>query len=112
MIEAGKAVSSTVRRPPHTFEAGEAMSHVDNNDEAFDNSEDNSPEINGHSTSTRRPSARGNRKATLKHDVAFVDCGHESGEALVDIKPKVSGAESRIVKPRGHGTRKRHQKPC
>jgi hypothetical protein len=112
IVETRKSVSSIVQRPPHTFEAGQAPSLVDKHVERVHDGEDIGSENNGYSTSKRRPSALGKRKATLKHDVADLDGGSEPGEELVDIKPKVSGGKSRIAKPHSHGTRKRHRKPC
>jgi hypothetical protein len=108
----GKSVSSIVRRPHHTFEAGEEPSLVNKHDEAFDNSEDNMPEINGHSASKRRPSARGKRKATLKHDMAVVDCDSQPGEKLVAIKQIISACASANAKPSSHGSRTRRRKQC
>jgi hypothetical protein len=101
MVETGNATSSMVRRPPHTFE--------NKNDEPFDNSEDNRPDSNGHSTSKRRPSARGKRKATLKQDVTTVEFGCEPREEIVAIEPNISACES---VQRSHRTRKRHYKRC
>jgi hypothetical protein len=107
IVEAGEPVTSMVQQTPHTFEAGQASSLVDKRDERYANGESNA-----HSTSKRRPSARGKRKATFTHDVASVDCGNEPCEALVVIKPAVSGCESGIAKPHSHGTRKQYRKQC
>jgi hypothetical protein len=107
IVEAGQPVTSIVQQTPHTFEAGEASSLVDKRDERYANGESNA-----HSTSKRRLSARGKRKATFTHDVASVDCGIEPGEALVVIKPTVSGCEREIAKPHSHGNRKRYRKRC
>jgi hypothetical protein len=112
MVETGNSVTLTVRQPLHTFEAGQAPCPMDKHDEQVDNGDDNRSEGDVHSTSKRRRSARGKRKATLTHDEAIVDCGSERGEQLVFIKPKVSGCESGIVKQRKHGTRKRYRKLC
>jgi hypothetical protein len=104
--------TSMVRRKPHTFEPDQTPSLVDKHDERIDDGDDIRSESNAHSTSKRRPSARGKRKATLTHDEAIVDCGYESGEALVPIKAKVSGCESRKMKPLRLRTKKQCRKRC
>jgi hypothetical protein len=140
IVETDKVAASMVRIPPRTFEAGQAPDLVNKHGEQVENGEDNwsdsdahstsKPDLvnkhgeqveNGednwsdsdaHSTSKRRPSTLGKRKATLKHDLAIVDCGSKPGEALVAIKPKASGCESETVKSRSHGTTKSHRKRC
>jgi hypothetical protein len=113
MVEAGKSVTPIVRRPPCTFEAGQAPSLEDKYNERVGDGDDVGSDSNAHSTSKRRPSTPGKRKATLKRDVAIVGCGScEPGEELVPIKPKVSGSENRVAKPRSHGARKRRGKRC
>jgi hypothetical protein len=111
MVETMKSVSSIVRRL-HTFEASQAPSLEDKHEEALDDDDDIGYEGNGHSTSKRRPSALGKHKATLKRDVATVDCGDKPGEELVPVKPNVSGCKSGIVKPREHRKRKQYRKRC
>jgi hypothetical protein len=111
-VDTGKSVTSVVRRPPHTFQAGQAPSLVDKHDERFDSGEDIRSESNAHSTSNRRLSAFGKRKETLAHNEAIFYCGHEPGEVLEAIEPQVSECNSGIGKTRNDGTRKRYRKRC
>jgi hypothetical protein len=110
--ETGRSASSMDRRPPRTFEAGQAPSLVVKHDERADDGDDIWSENDVQSTSKRRPSALGKRKATLKRDVATVDYGCEHSEEVVVITPKVLAGESGTDKPRDYVTRKRCRKRC
>jgi hypothetical protein len=112
IVETDKVAASMRRRPPHTFEAGQASNLANKHGEQVENGEDNWSDSDAHSTSKRRPSTLGKRKSTLKYEVEAVDCRSEPGEELVAIKRKVSGCDSGNVKPRSQGTRKRHRKRC
>jgi hypothetical protein len=112
MVETRKVATPMVKRPHPTFEAGQVPSLLDNDDEQLNNGDDIGPESNAHSTSKRRPWVLGKRKAILTNDETIVDRDSESGDELVPVKPKVSRRESGKVKPRSHGTRKRHRKRC
>jgi hypothetical protein len=111
MVDTGKSGSSMVRRL-HTFEASQVPSLEDKHDDRFDNGECIGSESNVHSTSKRKPSARGKRKATLKHDVGVVHCSSEAGEEFVAIEANTSACERGNAKPRRHEIRKRHRKQC